>query len=186
MSFLGTADLKIEESAGEVRAYLRRETGLLEGILAPLLLAGFMLAGWRQANWLFLAVGAIGSVSLIVNWIQGGETVLCINEAELSIDGNQRNLFSTKLRVAHAEVRKIGWSQGGDGDDGGVYVQVDWVRHWGLPGVDQQDAQAVLDAIRRQFPYLQVEPAIKFTLSDLTPGDGKLITLGLSDNDNDR
>jgi hypothetical protein len=52
--------------------------------------------------------------------------------------------------------------------------------------VGQQDGQAVLDAIRRQFPYLQVEPAVLFTLDDFLPGDGKMITLGLSENDKER
>lgn len=182
MSFLGTTELKIEETTGEVRTHLRREAGLLEGIVSPLILAGLLFAGWWVANWWLLAVGGISIVTFVVNWIQGGGTSLRITSTELSIEGNQRNLFSTTLRVPLEEVSRIGWTPGGEGDDGGVYVQTDWWRHWGLPGVGQQDGWATLDAIKRQFPHLQVEFNEPLTLDDLLPGDGKLISLGLSEN----
>jgi hypothetical protein len=183
MSLLGDVELKTTELPDALEFTVSREDRLLEIVGIPAITIIVMWAFfWRTGNlWLRVISGsAVGFTILVAfaNWIQGGETKLCVTLDGVIAEGNLGQLFSTSISVAIADISSIGfYDGGGDGGISGLYVRRGWRFLPVLPHLSQEQSQLVVDAITKKFPGIPAESALNPYLF----GDGgRLTSLGLS------
>jgi hypothetical protein len=91
--------------------------------------------------------------SMNLSWVHGGTTILRVTSSELLATGNLRNLFSTRATMPASEVTWLGFyyhrpdldGLSIEGEETDIYV----------PGLNQEEAEAVAVTILRRFPNIR-------------------------------
>jgi hypothetical protein len=147
----------------------------LAGMAVTIFLASL---GWSRLPLVFFAFGLVGLASVVVNWMRGGKAELRVTASELVATGNLESMFATEIRVPASDVTSLEWNSEGESGPGGLCVKRGWTVICVLPGLDEDQANGIAEAILKRFPAIggiDRSPA-----SFLFGSDGGLITLGLS------
>jgi len=103
---------------------------------------------------------------------------LRVSESSIIARKNSASWVGKEVTIPVAEISSMGWSAGGEDDDGGVYVMRGYSRSWVLSGASEEHGRVVISAIEDRFPA--------FPIADLTPAsllfgdDSGITTLHLS------
>jgi hypothetical protein len=110
--------------------------------------------GWKWPNLWFRIGAAFGILALLANWLQGRETQLSVTAWEVAARGNIGRLFRTDLVVPVADINSVEYFVGDEGKPPGLYVMQRWARTCLLPGLNEAEANGIVDAILRKFPEI--------------------------------
>ena len=187
MAALERMALTKTERSDELEFCVERQHGYLEPYLELLILpAGFWFyriadSLWMQIVVAFVVVSAVAHT--LARWLQVRSTTLRVSADELFAEGYLGKLFSTKTSIAIGDLSVLGYTFGNDGEESCLYAKHSLYRETILPGVSQDQARLILEAIAEKFPFLPVNTDVEdFSLSDLGFGGGNQpITLGLSE-----
>ena len=120
-------------------------------ILVVLTIATIFWMNGGQVMAILAVIG--GGLSLAKSIVVGPKTTLTVNQREVHADGNLPKLLTDEVRIQTSEIKRIGWSYGGENLPSGLYV-----RHGALsntcvlPGISQKQAVEIRDAIAGKFP----------------------------------
>ena len=171
MSLLSNIELKIVELPDALEFTVSREEGLIESVAFPVFAFFVLWMFWRMGTlWIHILAGiaaASTSLTLFVNWIQGGETKLRVTCEEIRAEGNLGRLFSTSVTIPVTDVASIRFDNGGDGGISGLYVRHGWRFTPVLPRLTLEQTQTVVEAIRQRFPEIPADSGVNFSLSSL-------------------
>lgn len=182
MAFYNTVEFRTVEFPDALEFTIRRESGWLEQIAAPILVGLVLWTFWRTgALWPRIIAGLAGIVTVVswlASWLQGRDTTLRITGDEVVAEGNLGHLFMTEIRVAPSDVLWIGYDSGGEGGTSGLYLRIRWGRTCVLPGLNQEQARSLVECIEHRFPgMIPTEYEGSLMLWD----DGPLTQLNLSE-----
>ncbi|WP_348262337.1 hypothetical protein P8935_21385 [Telmatobacter sp. DSM 110680] len=184
MSLVSKVELKTVELPDALEFTVSREDGLLESVAFPVFAFFVLWMFWRMGTlWIHILAGiaaASTSLTLLVNWIQGGETKLRVTRDEIRAEGNLGQLFSTSVTIPATDVTSIRFDNGGDGGISGLYVRHGWRFTPVLPRLTAEQSKTVIEAIRQKFPEIPADSGTKFSLSSLFESGAELTTLNLS------
>lgn len=189
MPLQGKVETKALELPDALEFTASREEGLIETLIIPAGILVLLWWFWRTGNlWLRIIAGVAAATTLlatIANRIQGGETRLRVTSDEIVAEGNLGRLFSTSARIATNTVSSIRYDDGGDGGISGLYAFHGWRSTLLLPYVTTDQANTLVDTIRRKFPSIPAGRHSGFSISDIAVFDrgAQITTLGLSDTD---
>lgn len=178
MKLMAEPRLETRELGSALEFVLTRNYGLLGNIAGPAVVGGFAFYSLRERSAIAMVFAAAGVIGLVVNWIQGRETVLRVSQIEIVTRGNLASWFTTEMTINVNEVTSVGWSPGGEDDGGGVYVARGWSQTTVLPGATKEHGRLILDAIAEKFPDFPI--ADKGPASMLFGDDAGITTLGLN------
>jgi hypothetical protein len=181
MKIFGRPQLESQDLGGTVQFVLTQNYGLVGNLFGPLLVGSFAVYSWRERSVLAMIAAAAGTVGLFINWLQGRETILRVDPMEIVARGNLGKWFTTEIVIPRSEITSIGWSAGGEGDSGGLYVATGWRRPYLLPGATEEQGRAILDTIARRFPEYPIDERQRGSF--LFGDDSGITTLGLNDPD---
>ncbi len=162
MNFSSDVEVKTVELPDALEFTVTREKDWGTNVIAPGLgLFALWWFFWRIGNlWLRIISGVtagITALSYAANRLHGRETRLRVTSEELAAEGNLGRIFSTRFRIAAADLSSIRFDDGGEGGTGGLYVWHGWSCACILPGVSREQADSIVDAIARKFPLLPTE-----------------------------
>ena len=181
MKIIGSKELETRDFGDSLQFVLTRNLGWAEIAIEVILLGSILFFVWRQNSVILMGFAGIGIIGIVINWIQGRETVLLVNERGIVARGNLDSWFRKELTLSSGEITSMGWSAGGEGDSGGVYVRRGYLQSWVLPGASEEHGRTVISAIEDRFPDF---PVAERVASLLFGNDSGITTLALSKQDN--
>jgi hypothetical protein len=161
MKIVGSTELKTRNLGDSLQFVLTRSPGWTEVAFEVILVGGFLFYAWWQSSAILAIFAVVGIVGMAINWIQGRETLLRVSENSIIARKNSASWVGKDVTIAVAEISSMGWSAGGEDDDGGVYVMRGYSRSWVLPGASEEQGRVVISAIEDRFP--------SFPIADRTP-----------------
>lgn len=177
MKIFGSTRLETQDLGDSLQFVITRGYGWMDVAGGPIVIGLFLFFAWRGSVILMVFAG-LGVIGLIANYVHGRETLLRVSERGIMARGNLDSWFTTELRFPVDEITSLGWSMGGEGDDGGLYVSHGLLQAWVLPGATEEQGHAILASIEGKFP--------DFPIADRTPAsmffgdESGITTLGLS------
>jgi hypothetical protein len=193
MSFQSETELKTIEFPDALEFTVYRESSFAEGFVAPVATLILLFWVWYIGSlWLCIVILVIaaGTVAAsIADRINGNETTLRVTVEGVIARGNLGHLFSTHEQVGICDLASIRYHPGdGEGEAPGLYAHLDWGARMLLPHISGDQANLIIERIRKKFPGVAVESYSPFSPSDLLIFDHgeQVITLGLSKADNDQ
>ena len=174
MKIVGSIELKTSDFGDSLQFVITQSLGWTEVAFEVIL-----LGAWRQSSAVLTICVVLAIVGMMVNGIRGRETLLRVSESGIIARRHSAGWVGKENTIPVGEISSMGWSAGGEGDDGGVYVMRGYSRSWVLPGASEEHGRIVISAIVDRFPA--------FPASDRTPasllfgGDSGITTLRLSD-----
>lgn len=181
MKVLGSKELETRDFGDSLQFVLTKNLGWAEIAIEVIVLGCIIFLAWRQNSVILMGFAGLGVIGIVINWIQGRETVLQVNERGIIARGNLDSWFRRELTLSSDEITSMGWSPGGDGDIGGVYAQCGTLLSWVLPGAIEEHGRIVITAIEDRFPAFPVADRADGSL--LFGNDSGITTLGLSKQD---
>jgi hypothetical protein len=178
MRIVGSTELKTSDLGDSLQFVLTRSLGWTEVAFDVILIVGFSFYAWRQSSSILTICVVLAIVGMMINAIRGRETLLRVSESGIIARRHSAGWVGKENTIPVGEISSMGWSAGGEGDDGGVYVAHGCSRSWVLPGASEEHGRIVISAIEDRFPA--------FPVSDRTPAsllfgdDSDITTLHLS------
>lgn len=180
MKIFGSNELETRDLGHSLQFVLTKDLGWAEIALVAIVVGSIMFLGWRQNSVILMGFAGFAIIGIVINWIQGRETVLLVNEGGIIARGNLDSWFREELTLSSGEITSMGWSAGGEGDSGGVYVRHGYLRSWVLPGASKEHGRTVISAIEDRFPAFPIADRVA---SLLFGNDSGITTLDLSRHD---
>ena len=178
MRFLGSEELETRDFGDSLQFVLTRNLGWDEVVIEAILVGTLLFFAWRQNSVILTGFAALAILWVVINWIQGRETVLLVNAHGIIARGNLGSWCGRELNLSSGEITSIGWSAGGEGDIGGVYVQRGYSQSRVLPGASEEHGRTVISAIEGRFPAFPTgDPAASLLFGN----ESGITTLGLSE-----
>jgi hypothetical protein len=173
------AEITTIELPDELQFAVIRHAGWAERFGAPVAVAATALWLWFSGQEVFsLLIAAIGGISLVANWVRGQVTKLRVTETEFVGRGNLDQFFSTEARAQASEVTSIGYEMGSENGPSGLYARTGWSHTCLLPGLNEEQANAIAAAVSKRFPEI---PAPDLTPASVLFGDESgVTTIGIS------
>ncbi len=155
MRILGSADLKTIERAQQLQFVSGYESGLVDFLAPPAAL--FIVFLWAMiAHYYLLAwFTVIGYLLLVLWWLHSPVTRLFVSETELLARGNLGFSYSDTRKVKTEELKSISFFQGAHNEPAGLYAYHGWTKTCLIPRLTQAEANAIIAAIQRKFPYIE-------------------------------
>jgi hypothetical protein len=178
MKIIGSTEFKTRKLGDSVEFVLTRSLGWTEVVFELVLAGGFSFYAWWHRSAILAIFVALGIVGMVINGIQGREALLRVSENGIVARKHPASWLSKAVTIPVGEISSMGWSAGGEGDDGGVYVVRGFLRSWVLPGANEEHGQMVISAIEERFPDFPV--AARTPASLLFGDDSGVTTLHLS------
>ncbi len=172
MKIVGTTELRTRNLGDSLQFVITRSRGWMEIAFEVLLIGGFLFYAWRQGSTTLVIFVVLGTVAMVINGIQRRETFLQVSECGI-VTRNSFSWVGKGVTIPVGEISSMGWSGGGDGDDGGVYVMCGYSQSWVLPGATEEHGRMVISAIQDRFPAF---PVVDRTPTSLLFGDDSGIT----------
>ena len=178
MKMIGNGELETQDLGHSLQFVRTRNLGWLAILVEIVAIGGFGLyACWKSSVILFL-FAAFAMIGMVANFAHGNETLLRVSETGILARGNLDSWFTTELSLSVEEITSMGWSAGGEGDNGGIYVSRGYTQTWVLPGATEEQGRTIMAAIEEKFPDF---PIADRTASSLLFGDESgVTTLGLT------
>jgi hypothetical protein len=173
MKIIGSAELETQDLGHSLQFVRSRNPGWLEIVLGTIAFVGFAAYAFYENSIVLMILAAIVIIGVIANVAHGRETLMRVSEKGVMARGNLDSWFTTELSVAVEEITSMGWSPGGEGDNGGVYVSRGIAQMWVLPGATEEQGRAIIAAIEEKFPDF---PVADRTAASLLFGDNSGIT----------
>jgi len=96
MKVFANPQLEIRDLGNALEFVLTRNHGLVGNLAGPIVVGGFAFYSWRERSVIAMVFAVVGVVGLLINWIQGRETILRVSQAEVVARGNLDSWFATK------------------------------------------------------------------------------------------
>jgi hypothetical protein len=158
MQIHGRIELTTTESTDALSFEAVRENGLLEQLLAYSVAIGGLCFLWEGGSKSGQALAAIGAALLLAGYFrarrQKNTTTLRVTAAELRAEGNLEQMFAQEASFRVDEVTGLGFETGDQGAPSGLYVRTATEAACLLPGLDEEQTNAILTAIEQKFPRL--------------------------------
>jgi len=152
---LGSADLKTIESPGGLQFVAGYESGWVDFMAPPAAL--FIVFLWAMIEHFYLLAWftVVGYLLLVLWWLHSPLTRLFVSETELRARGNLGFSYSGTRKVKTEELKSIAYFQGAQNEPAGLYAYHGWTRTCLIPRLTQAEANLIVEAIHRKFPYIQ-------------------------------
>jgi hypothetical protein len=125
----------------------------LVGMGAFLALSAFLF--WRDRSWFPLVFVLGASVFSLIYWVGDHEGQLWITEKDIEAIGDLGGISRNRVCLPWSNVSGLEYRQGGEDEPSGLYVrQGGWNTTRVLTHVDKQQAEEIIAAIYRRFPYV--------------------------------
>jgi hypothetical protein len=180
MKIFGSKELETRDFGDSLQFVLTKNLGWVEIAIEVTLFGSILFLGWWRNSVILMGFAGLGILGIVINWIQGRETVLLVNERGIIARGNLDSWFDKELTLSAGEITSMGRSAGGEGDSGGVYVRHGYLHSWVLPGASEEQSRTVISAIEDRFPAFSVADRVA---SLLFGNDSGITTLNLSNPD---
>ncbi|WP_109489081.1 hypothetical protein [Occallatibacter savannae] len=192
MSLESGVQLKTVEYFDALEFTVLRETGGVQDFIGPAISLILICWFWYRGNLgicILIAIVTIWTmVGAFADRVHGRETRLRVTIEGVIAHGNLGHVFSTHEQVGIADLAAIRYHPGdGEGEAAGLYAHLDLGSRMLLPSISGDQANEIIEAIRKKFPGLPAEPYAAFRMSDMLIFDrGDTITLGLSKPERDQ
>lgn len=173
MKIIGSTELETRDLGDSLQFVRSRNPGWLETVLGTIALFGFAVYACYENSIILMISAAIVIIGASANLAHGRETLMRVSEKGVMARGNLDSWLTTELSVAVEEITSVGWSPGGEGDNGGVYVSRGFAQMWVLPGATEEQGRAIIAAIEKKFPDF---PIADRTAASLLFGNNSGIT----------
>lgn len=180
MNWFGPAKrIEIIEQEGGL---MIRATGIrrvVDFLVMVLIAAGVAFMAWRDASWT-LAFGAIVVAALeIAIWFRNEDGEVNVTEHDLTASGDLGGWSTGYVRFRWMDISGLEYQAGGENSEGGLYARTGgWSSRCLMAGLDREQAEEVIAAIYRRFPYVGM--AEDNGGWSLFGGGSEIMTLGLS------
>lgn len=181
MRIIGSSELKTRNIGDSVEFVITRSLGWTEVALELILIGGFSFYAWWHRSAMLAIFVVLGIVGMVINGFQGGESLLQVSESGIVARKKPASWLGKVVTIPVGEINSMGWGEGGEGDDGGLYVVRGYSRSWVLPGASEEHGRIVISAIEDRFPAFPV--AARTPASLLFGDDSGITTLHLSKRD---
>jgi len=178
MEIFGSSEMKTTDLGDSLQFVITRSVGWTEVGFEVILISAFSFYAWRQSSAILTICVVVAIVGMMINGIRERDTLLRVSESGIVARIHSAGWTGNEATIPVGEISSMGWSAGGEGDDGGVYVMHGNSRSWVLPGASEEHGRIVISAIEDRFPA--------FPVSDRTPAsllfgdDSGITTLQLS------
>ena len=179
MKFFGSSSLETVDLETALEFRLTRASGWVDSFAGPVVVAIFFGVAWYRGSTVYGLIALLALIGMIFNWAHGRTTILRIGESKMVARGNLESWFTTEMVFDVNEITSMGWSAGGEGDSGGIYISRGFVQSWVLPGVTEEQGRDVMDAVSARFPHFPV--ADRGPASILFGNDSGIVVLGLAE-----
>jgi len=152
MKIVGSTELKTHDLGDSLQFVITQSVGWTEVAFEVILIGGFSFYAWRQSSAILTIFVVLAIVGVLVNRIQGRETLLRVSESGIIARRHSAGWSWKENTIPVGEINSMGWSAGGEGDDGGVYVMRGPSQFWVLPGASEEHGRIVISAIEDRFP----------------------------------
>jgi hypothetical protein len=163
MKIFGSRQLEAQDLGESLQFVLTRSYGWFDVAGAPLVVGGFCFFALYQQSVILMILATVGVIGLVANWVHGRETILRVSPRGILVRGNLDSWFTTEIHLPIEEIKSLGWSIGGEGDNGGIYVSRGFLKQaWVLPGATEEQGREIIAAIADKFPDFPIsdrEPA---------------------------
>jgi len=152
MRLVTSASLEIVESPNSLVFRIERQRGWVEMLIA---LAGVLFCFWGARNyhsWIWLIFGVVAVAGVFVDWLQGTETEITVNNSEIVARGNVNRMSATEIFIDATQVRSMSYATGGEGDPFGLYVNGRCI----AANISEEITNQIVDRIFRKFPEIGV------------------------------
>jgi len=142
-------------------------------------IAVFAFVAWRWHNVIFLVFVVVALLGLVSNRRRGRQTTLRVSRAQVVAHGNLESSSTADITIPLDGITSMGWSAGGQDDNGGLYVANGWTRSYVVPGATEAQAREIIATITGKFPGFLIDDK---TWASLIWGDESVLTdLGLDE-----
>jgi len=142
----------------------------------------FAYVGWQNRSWFFLIAVLVAGVSLVIDWLKHPNTELWVTEYDLEVMGDRGRFTNDRLRLPWSEISGLEYRAGGEDEPSGLYARRGgWRSTLLMPHVNKEQAEEIIAAIYRRFPYVEMTTDDDGWLP--LGGKSDLTTLGLSKSD---
>lgn len=176
---LGSRELETRDLGDSLQFVLKRNPRWGSVAAGLIVIGGFTFVAWWRHSVILLVFTVVGVIGLVSNRLRGRETTLRVNRTEVVAQGDLENASTGEMRIPLNEITSMGWSAGGQDDNGGLYVANGWTRSNVVPGATEAQAREILAAITGRFPGFPIDDK---TWASLIWGDESvLMDLGLDE-----
>lgn len=128
------------------------ENGVLDRYAPPVIAAVVLIMLCLTHHYLIALIGFICCLASLAKTLSDPTVRLFVAADQLIARGNVGRMFSDEIRADSSDLKSIGYSGGGENESSGLYA---WTKTGSLcliPNVDESQAGAIVEAIRRKFP----------------------------------
>jgi hypothetical protein len=178
MEIFGSSEMKTTDLGDSLQFVITRSVGWTEVGFEVILISAFSFYAWRQSSAILTICVVLAIIGMMINGIRGREVLLRVSKSGIIARRHSSGWVSKENTIPVGEISSMGWSAGGEGDDGGVYVMCGYSRSWVLPGASEEHGHVVISAIEDRFPAFPVSE--RTSASILFGDDSGITTLHLS------
>jgi hypothetical protein len=152
---LGSSELKTIELPGELQFVYGYEAGW--GDLAAPPAALIVLLAWALSthHLVFAAIFVVVFAALVVYWLNISPSRLSVTPRELIAQGSQNRNLANQTNVPTSEVNTLRYAPASEQGPAGLYAYCRRKQICLIPGLTQEQAEAVAETIRAKFPDLE-------------------------------
>ena len=156
---------------------VEHESGWVDLLAGPLVVAGTGLLAWRDRVWWLVALCVVGIawtvIHLFKNWSTSSASKLTVNARELLVTLDLLQFPNRAIRFKLNEVKSLGYLAGGEDQPSGLYLNETCV----FSGLDRKQAEAIAYRIFYKFPNIGCKDETQTSL--LHGDDSGIVSLDL-------
>jgi hypothetical protein len=152
---LGTSELKSIVLPGQLQFVYGYQAGWGDLAAPPATLLVLLAWAWSTHHAVFAAIFVVAFAALVVYWLNISPARLSVSSQELVAHGSQNRNLSNQTNIPAAEVNTLRFAAASDHGPAGLYAYCRLKQICLMPGLTEEQASAVADAIRTKFPSLE-------------------------------
>ena len=152
---MGAIQLQTIELPDQLRFVYGYESGWVDLAAPPAaLLAAVIWAGVTH-HLIFAAIFVVAFGALVVYWLNISPARLSVSQRELIAQGSQNRNLTNQTNIPAVEVNTLRYAPAGDYGPAGLYAYCRRRQICLIPGVAEEQAIAIAEAIRAKFPNIE-------------------------------
>jgi hypothetical protein len=187
MKLSGDVELRTTELSDALQFVVIRDSSLYEEVLAPVIILVALWYFWKIAFGLYrlilIFVAISGVTGYVANKLHGRETRILIREDGIIAKGNLGRIFSTHFQVMASDISRIRFGTIGEDGPSGLCVWQGGTMTCVLPGINEEQADSIVEQISQRFPLLPTEHSSSLSWRGEPLIDLKLSKLNRQDSD---